>query len=103
MFSKLDDVDINHPSVQANIDEIVASLPLLVKGSEKPMTTTEMLFSNRTKEKHAWRVSLGFWIQVMQQISGINLITYYASTLFQTSIGLSPLNSRILAAANGTE
>lgn len=30
-------------------------------------------------------------------------ITYYAATIYETSIGLSPLNSKILAACNGTE
>ena len=36
------------------------------------------------------------------QISGINLITYYAATIYQEEIGLSGLTSRALAAANGT-
>lgn len=34
---------------------------------------------------------------------GINLITYYAATIYETNIGLSPFISRILAACNGTE
>lgn len=41
-------------------------------------------------------------IQVMQQVSGINLITYYATTIYQNEIGLGGLTSRALAAANGT-
>lgn len=36
------------------------------------------------------------------QISGINIITYYAATLF-VRIGLSNFMSRLLAALNGTE
>lgn len=36
-------------------------------------------------------------------IQGINIITYYAATVFQNSIGLSPFLSRLLAACNGTE
>ena len=36
------------------------------------------------------------------QITGINLITYYAATIYQEEIGLSGLTSRALAAANGT-
>lgn len=35
--------------------------------------------------------------------TGINLITYYAATIYETEIGLSPSLSRILAACNGTE
>lgn len=39
----------------------------------------------------------------MLRRSGINLITYYAATIYQNEIGLSPFMSRILAACNGTE
>lgn len=45
---------------------------------------------------------LAYINQMFQQISGINLITYYAATIYQNQIGLEPLTSRILAAANGT-
>jgi hypothetical protein len=40
---------------------------------------------------------------MFQQISGINLITYYAATIYEKSIGMDGLMSRILAACNGTE
>ena len=48
------------------------------------------------------RTALGYVNQMFQQISGINIITYYAATIFQ-SIGLSGFLSRLLAACNGTE
>jgi len=48
------------------------------------------------------RVSLGVMNQCFQQITGINLITYYATILFQR-LGLSDVTSRLIAAANGTE
>ncbi|KAG0664414.1 hypothetical protein C6P46_001459 [Rhodotorula mucilaginosa] len=48
------------------------------------------------------RASLGFVAQILQQITGINLISYYSATLFE-QIGLSPLLSRYLALANGVE
>lgn len=49
------------------------------------------------------RVVLGYVNQVFQQISGINLITYYAATIYQQYIGLGEVTARLLAAANGTE
>ncbi|KAM9900204.1 hypothetical protein OXX69_009180 [Metschnikowia pulcherrima] len=55
------------------------------------------------KLRHFQRVNLAGWAQVMQQICGINLITYYAGTIYETYIGLSPFNARIVAACNGTE
>jgi hypothetical protein len=55
------------------------------------------------ENRHFHRVVLAYANQVMQQISGINLITYYAATIYQNEIGLSGFISRILAACNGTE
>jgi hypothetical protein len=54
-------------------------------------------------ERNFHRVALGYVNQVFQQISGINLITYYATVIYQSHIGLGDLTSRILAACNGTE
>lgn len=55
------------------------------------------------ENRHFHRVVLAYVNQVFQQISGINLITYYAATIYESSIGLSGFLSRILAACNGTE
>ena len=54
------------------------------------------------EDRHLHRTILAYVNQVFQQISGINLITYYAETIYQQEIGLDDLTSRILAAANGT-
>ncbi|KAL1986050.1 hypothetical protein VTN96DRAFT_7063 [Rasamsonia emersonii] len=55
------------------------------------------------EDRHFHRVVLAYVNQMFQQISGINLITYYAATIYQNNIHLSGLVSRILAACNGTE
>ncbi|KAL9112284.1 MAG: hypothetical protein Q9227_003402 [Pyrenula ochraceoflavens] len=55
------------------------------------------------EERRFHRVVLGYVNQMFQQISGINLITYYAATIYQNEIGLTGFISRILAACNGTE
>ena len=54
-------------------------------------------------DRNFHRVVLGYVNQVFQQISGINLITYYAATIYQQYIGLGDVTARLLAAANGTE
>ena len=54
------------------------------------------------ENRHLHRTVLAYVNQVFQQISGINLITYYAATIYQEEIKLSGLTSRALAAANGT-
>ncbi len=40
---------------------------------------------------------------MFQQISGINLITYYAPFIYERYIGLDSFTARLLAAGNGTE
>jgi hypothetical protein len=47
-------------------------------------------------------MALCFGIQLMQQMGGINIITYYITIVF-TSIGLSPNLSRLLSGFNGLE
>ncbi|GBE83001.1 Sugar transporter STL1 [Sparassis crispa] len=48
------------------------------------------------------RMALGVVSQCFQQITGINVVIFYATILFQR-LGLSNVNSRIVAAAMGTE
>ncbi|KAF9218083.1 hypothetical protein BS17DRAFT_722281, partial [Gyrodon lividus] len=48
------------------------------------------------------RTTIAIVCQCCQQITGVNLITYYATLLFER-LGISSVNSRIIAAANGTE
>ena len=54
------------------------------------------------ENRHFHRTVLAYVNQMFQQISGINLITYYAATIYRNQIKLDPLISRILAACNGT-
>ncbi|KAJ6014496.1 hypothetical protein N7540_009087 [Penicillium herquei] len=55
------------------------------------------------ENRHFHRVVLAYVNQMFQQISGINLITYYAATIYENSLGMDGLTSRIMAACNGTE
>ncbi|KAJ8593401.1 general substrate transporter [Rhizopogon salebrosus TDB-379] len=48
------------------------------------------------------RATIAVVLMMMQQLTGINLVTFYATILFQR-LGLSDVNARITAAANGTE
>ncbi|EME44677.1 hypothetical protein DOTSEDRAFT_24674 [Dothistroma septosporum NZE10] len=52
-------------------------------------------------QRFRYRTLLGIGGQFMQQLSGINLITYYAPVIFQQSIGLSHNLSLLLAGFNG--
>lgn len=56
----------------------------------------------RDKNRTLHRTIIAYVNQMFQQISGINLITYYAATIYQR-LGMSDFLSRLLAALNGTE
>ncbi|RMD43244.1 hypothetical protein DV735_g1882, partial [Chaetothyriales sp. CBS 134920] len=55
------------------------------------------------ENKHFHRVVLGYVNQMFQQISGINLITYYIPNVLENQVGLSSFNAKLIAACNGTE
>ncbi|KAF2871573.1 hypothetical protein BDV95DRAFT_594664 [Massariosphaeria phaeospora] len=55
------------------------------------------------ENRHLHRVILAYSNQALQQLSGINLITYFSPMIFENYIGLDGFTSRVLAAANGTE
>ncbi|PWN31539.1 putative sugar transporter [Meira miltonrushii] len=92
----LDETSVDDPETIAKVKEIQESLAV---AQSKGLSD---VFKNG-KEKNLHRALLGIVSQAAQQLSGINLITYYAATLFETNLGLSALLSRILAACNGTE
>lgn len=56
----------------------------------------------RDKNRTLHRTLVAYVNQMFQQISGINLITYYAATIY-AKLGMSGFMSRLLAALNGTE
>lgn len=55
------------------------------------------------KNRNFHRTALAYVNQMFQQISGINIITYYLPSLLQNDVGLDGFLSRLLAACNGTE
>jgi MFS family permease len=49
------------------------------------------------------RTMLGIVSQFFQQMTGCNVVIYYATLLFEDSLGFGPDMSRLLAACSGTE
>ncbi|RLV94820.1 Sugar transporter STL1 [Spathaspora sp. JA1] len=101
VFSSVDDVPVNDPTIIYEVNEIVESLDKERNDATNKSKFRLLFIQGETKNFH--RTCLAVWSQIMQQISGINLVVYYAGVIFENYIGLSPLNSRILAAVNGTE
>ncbi|KZT20815.1 general substrate transporter [Neolentinus lepideus HHB14362 ss-1] len=98
VISALDDRPPSDPGVQRTflgIREAVAMEGGVGKASLKE------LFHGGPSQNFR-RACLGIVNQCFQQITGINLITYYATLLFER-LGINDRNSRIIAACNGTE
>lgn len=96
VISSLADLDTTHHLVATEFSEIKDTV-LELKG----VRWADLFTMGEDRNFH--RVALGYVNQVFQQISGINLITYYATVIYQQHIGLGDLTSRIVAACNGTE
>ncbi|KAI9685714.1 MAG: hypothetical protein M1822_004274 [Bathelium mastoideum] len=92
----LSDLPEDDPKIQNQYKEMKDTVFEMAKGSFGDCFKT-----NKNRNLH--RTILGYVNQMFQQISGINIITYYAATIFQNNIGLSGFLSRLLAALNGTE
>jgi hypothetical protein len=95
VIASLDELPPDDPAIDVRIREIQESLALAQGEGVRELF-------RQGKEKNFHRTALGFVNQMFQQISGINLITYYAATIYENNIGMSPLVSRIVAACNGT-
>ncbi|KAH8901524.1 MFS transporter [Thozetella sp. PMI_491] len=61
------------------------------------------LFTGKGPAGVVRRMILGAWMQAMNQISGINVTSYYMTYVFIHAIGLDELMARILAAAGSVD
>ncbi|KAI0677405.1 general substrate transporter [Trametes maxima] len=99
VISALDGKPHTDPQVQQTyhgIREAIAAEAHL--GNDTPLRE---VFTNGRSQNFR-RAFLGVVVQCFQQITGINLITYYATLLFER-LGIDDVKARIIAAANGTE
>ncbi|CAD6591176.1 MAG: hypothetical protein ASARMPREDX12_005016 [Alectoria sarmentosa] len=96
VLSALSDLPPDDPYVHGEFSAIKDTVLEMSQGGFRDLFTMD-------ENRHLHRTILAYVNQVFQQISGINLVTYYAATIYQQEIGLSGLTSRALAAANGTE
>ncbi|GAB7352000.1 hypothetical protein MBLNU459_g2519t2 [Dothideomycetes sp. NU459] len=92
----LSDLPPEDPKIQSEFEAVKDTVIEMSQGR-----FIDCFARNRNRNLH--RTVLAYVNQVFQQISGINIITYYAATIFENNIGLSPFISRLLAACNGTE
>ncbi|KAK7423934.1 hypothetical protein QQX98_000806 [Neonectria punicea] len=95
VIAAIADLDLHDKYVENEFRAIKETTAEMSKG-----TFSDMFRRNKNRNLH--RTILAFCNQMFQQISGINLITYYAAKIY-SDLGMSPTTSRLLAALNGTE
>lgn len=95
VLGALGDLPIDDPYIYSEFTAIKDTVLEMSRGGFRDLFSCD-------QNRHLHRTVLAYVNQMFQQISGINLITYYAATIYQNEIKLSPFISRILAAANGT-
>ncbi|KAH9938532.1 general substrate transporter [Fomitopsis serialis] len=100
VIAALEDKDYTAESVQLTYHGIREALS--AEGANEPQRSALSHIFTNGRSQNFRRAAIGVVNQCFQQISGINLITYYATILFQR-LGINDVNSRIIAAANGTE
>lgn len=101
VFATLFDRPEDDEVVKTQMAEIQSAIDLERSVGTDHVKFKELFNQGPTRDFH--RLMLSMWLQCFQQILGINLITYYAGTIYEKYLHMSPLNSRILALCTGTE
>lgn len=88
--------DPNHPDVVREYDDIVSNIKQ--EESEGEPGYVSMLLK-KDKLNIARRVHLSVWLQIIQELTGIGVITVYAPLVF-TSAGFSERTAQLLSGVN---
>lgn len=96
VLAALSGIPEDDPYIDDEFVMIKTTVMEMSKGSFRDLFTM-------TEDRHFHRVVLAYVNQMFQQISGINLITYYIPTILQNQVKLGNTLSRLIAAVNGTE
>ncbi|KAE8422013.1 hypothetical protein BDV36DRAFT_291826 [Aspergillus pseudocaelatus] len=95
LVGKLED----DPAVEEELRNINEALEVQSRGGS--FKYRELLTNGPSQNLR--RSTLAMVSQFFQQMTGINLVTYYATMIFENSLGFGPGMARLLAACNGTE
>ncbi|KAJ5090893.1 hypothetical protein N7532_009577 [Penicillium argentinense] len=92
------EIDENNTVVNVDVRDISQAIREETEASAEG--SFKLLFTNGP-QRFLTRTLLGMGGQMMQQISGINLITYYATFIFENSVGMDHNPALLLAGFNG--
>ncbi|KAL4886907.1 hypothetical protein BJY04DRAFT_204555 [Aspergillus karnatakaensis] len=91
-------IDENDPVINLEMAEITRTMAEERQASEEG--SFKMLLKNGP-QRFRHRTLLAMGGQMMQQLSGVNLITYYNTVIFEQSVGMSHNLALLLAGFNG--
>ncbi|KAF7554275.1 hypothetical protein G7Z17_g3022 [Cylindrodendrum hubeiense] len=91
-------IDASDDRISHNLSEIQQAIR---EERDASQGSTYRAMIKNGEQRYLHRILLGIGGQFMQQLSGINLITYYAPVIFQQSVGISHDLSLLLAGFNG--
>ncbi|KAA8651029.1 hypothetical protein EYZ11_011314 [Aspergillus tanneri] len=94
VLAALQDLECESDTITNSIHDIDTSLAHAGSGSWRDMFTMG-------EQRLFHRAYLAATGQMFQQMCGVNLITYYATTIFEQYLGMDAVPARILAAAMG--
>ncbi|PQE16284.1 sugar transporter protein [Rutstroemia sp. NJR-2017a WRK4] len=97
ILCRLQKCEPNDPVIKEEVRELKR-----VTAITKNQKLTLKEFYGAGPEMNRWRVTIAYTSQLFQQIGGTNLVTYYATTVFEDSLGFSPSLARLLTACYGT-
>ncbi|KAF3763371.1 general substrate transporter [Cryphonectria parasitica EP155] len=95
VLAALNDKEVNDKIIVAEFDEVKDTVIEMSKGTFADLFTMD-------KNRNLHRTLLAYTNQMFQQITGINLVTYYLTVIY-SNLGMSQFLSLLLAALNGTE
>jgi sugar porter (SP) family MFS transporter len=95
VLSAIYNVPMDHPIAQENLQAIKSTVLLNDSTGYRDIFTSG-------PERHFHRTILGCIAQMMQQLTGINVIAYYQTSIYQNQLNLGPLTSRLLAGCTST-
>ncbi|KAG7747217.1 hypothetical protein KL929_002982 [Ogataea haglerorum] len=90
VFARLEDKPVDSDQVQGEISMIQQSL------MEDPAAIKASPFS-RTKNKHLRRSLMAIGLNIGAQMTGINIVTFYSTSIFEQQLGYSSVEARIFS------
>lgn len=93
-------LDVLHEDPEIVEKEIAdIQLALTLSGDLSESAALKSMFT-MGRQRIFHRVCLAATVQIMLQLTGVNSITYYASSIYESDLGFNPTTAKILAAAS---